>query len=125
MTHLEIAFRRLIKIRKTAGLTILMIVAVLVSSTYGLVWIWDSTNLQWTTTLKDGEPIDTTADRNATAPQTAVDSSGNIYTVFRQIDGAGNGRIYMSRYESSGLVTIWDNDSQTWTLNLASVVSHK
>ena len=108
------------KIRKTAGLTILLIVAVLVSSTYGLVWIWDSTNLQWTTTLNDGKPIDTTADRNATDPQTAVDSSGNTYAVFRQIDGAGNGRIYMSRYDTSGVVTIWDNDSQTWTLNLDS-----
>ncbi len=109
---------RLGRISKVACLGIFLFIVGLVTSVHSLVWIWDSTNLQWTDTLSDGNPIDTTADRNAVAPQTAVDSLGNTYAVFSQIDGAGDGRIYLSRYDTSGVVTIWDNDTLTWTANL-------
>ena len=121
MAHLKITLRRLKKIRKIAGLTILLIVAVLVSSTYGLVWIWDSTNLEWAATLTDGAPIDTTNAENAIDPQVAIDANGITYVVFRQDDTVGTniGRIYLSRYERSGQVRIWDNDTQTWTTTLA------
>ena len=106
------------KFRKFVWLTGILIMAGLASSAHGLVWIWDSTNLQWTTYLVDGKPIDTTINRNANDPQTAIDAIGNTYVVFRQVDGAGNSRIYLSRYDASGVVTIWDNDSFTWTANL-------
>ena len=54
-------------------------------------------------------------------PQTAIDASGNIYVVFRQDDTVGIdiGRIYLSRYERSGQVKIWDNDNRTWTTTLS------
>ena len=106
------------KIRNILWLASALILAVLASSAHGLIWIWDSTNLQWTTDLVGGKPIDTTANLNATDPQVAIDAIGNTYVVFRQIDGAGNSRIYLSRYDTSGVVTIWDNDSLTWSADL-------
>jgi hypothetical protein len=38
--------------------------------------------------------------------------------VFRQIDAAGNGRIYMSRYDvntNPSMVETWNQTDQTWT----------
>jgi hypothetical protein len=87
---------------------------------YAVVWIWDSTHQQWTSTLTDGGPIDTTHTENAVDPSIAIDSKGNTYVVFTQNEpGAANiGRIYLSRYDTSGKVTIWDNDTHSWTSNL-------
>ena len=99
---------------------ILLLVLITVQPAYGLVWIWDSINVAWTTTFTDGAPIDRTPEEDAIDPQVAIDANGITYVVFRQDDtvGTGIGRIYLSRYERSGQVTIWDNDSQTWTTNL-------
>lgn len=102
-------------------LILLLLVVGSIQPVYGLVWIWDSSNLEWTTTLTDGDPIDTTNAEDAITPQTAIDASGNIYVVFRQDDTVGIdiGRIYLSRYERSGQVKIWDNDNRTWTTTLS------
>jgi hypothetical protein len=87
---------------------------------YAEVWIWDSTHQQWSSTLTDGGPIDTTHPDNAVGPRIAIDSNGNTYVAFTQDESgaAGIGRIYLSRYDSSGKVTIWDNDTRSWTANL-------
>ena len=102
-------------------LILLLLVVGSIQPVYGLVWIWDSSNLEWTTTLTDGDPIDTTNAEDAITPQTAIDASGNIYVVCRQDDTVGidSGRIYLSRYERSGQVKIWDNDNRTWTTTLS------
>ena len=99
-----------------ARLAILLTTLMLVPAAHALVWIWDSTNLQWSTTLTDGKPIDTTNAKNAVDPKIAVDANGVTYVVFKQDDTVG--RIYLSRYDNNGVVTIWDNDFQTWTTDL-------
>lgn len=88
---------------------------------YALVWIWDGIDEEWTTTLTDGTPIDTTLAEDATEPSMAVDSLGNTYVAFRQNDTEGTsiGRIYLSRYRVTGEVQIWDNDERTWTTELS------
>lgn len=110
--------------QKMWNITLMAILLLSVGSvqpSYGLVWIWDSTDQEWTTTLTDGNPIDTTNAEDAIDPQTAIDANGITYVVFRQDDTVGTniGRIYLSRYERSGQVRIWDNDTQTWTTTLA------
>lgn len=102
-------------------LTILAIIIGSVQPSTALVWIWDGNNQEFTTTLTDGTPIDTTHAENAIDPQIAIDSNGITYIAFRQNDtvSTGIGRIYLSRYDSSGLVTIWDNDSRSWTTTLS------
>jgi hypothetical protein len=88
---------------------------------YALVWIWDGIGREWTTTLSDGTPIDTTLAEDATEPSVAVDSRGNTYVAFRQNDTEGTniGRIYLSRYRTTGEVQIWDNDERAWTTELS------
>ena len=109
------------KIRCIQLIAILLLVVGSIQPVYGLVWIWDSTNLEWTTTLTDGAPIDTINAENAIEPQVAIDANGITYAVFRQDDTVGTniGRIYLSRYERSGQVRIWDNDTRTWTTTLS------
>ena len=110
--------------QKMWNITLMAILLLSVGSvqpSYGLVWIWDSTDQEWTTTLTDGDPIDTTNAEDAIDPQMAIDANGITYVVFRQDDTVGTdiGRIYLSRYERSGQVRIWDNDTRTWTTTLS------
>jgi len=88
---------------------------------HALVWIWDGLRREWTTTLSDGTPIDTTLAEDATEPSVAVDSRGNTYVAFRQNDTERIhiGRIYLSRYRATGEVQIWDNDERAWTTELS------
>ena len=102
------------------GVVMLLTVLAWSRPLYAVVWIWDSTHQQWTSTLTDGGPIDTTHAENAVDPSIAIDSNGNTYVAFTQNEpgASGIGRIYLSRYDSSGKVTIWDNDTRSWTANL-------
>ena len=112
------------KVEKIGGITrmlTLLFVLISVQPAHGLVWIWDSANVEWTTTLTDGAPIDTTNAEDAIDPRTAIDTNDITYVVFRQNDTVGTniGRIYLSRYERSGEVRIWDNDAREWTTTLS------
>ena len=53
------------KTRSIWLIAILLLVVGSVQPSYGLVWIWDSTDQEWTTTLTDGGPIDTTNAKDA------------------------------------------------------------
>jgi hypothetical protein len=103
-----------------AGMLALLFVFASIRPAHGLVWIWDSSDLAWTTTLTDGSPIDTTLAEDAVTPRVAIDAGGMTYVVFNQEDTAdtGIGRIYLSRYEPSGQVGIWDRETRTWTTTL-------
>jgi len=77
------------------------------------VQIWG--NSGWTTTFAQGIPIDATVN-SAYAPQLAVDSSGSVYVVYRQVLGEVN-RIYLSRYDDTNGVQIWGNSGWTATFS--------
>lgn len=117
-TTTGITFRQVWTVTRIA---ILLLVFGPVHTSHGLMWIWDSTDLKWSTTLTDGAPIDTGNPENAVDPQVAIDSTGKTYVAFKQDDteGTGIGRIYLSRYDRSGEVRIWDHDTRSWTTTLS------
>jgi len=82
------------------------------------VRIWDNDSASWTTTLGDGDPIDTGSNNSVYSPEIAIDSDDRVYMTFYQSDGAYN-RIYLSRYDGVD-ARIWDNDSTSWTTNFSA-----
>jgi hypothetical protein len=78
------------------------------------VRIWDTNSSSWTTTLANGDPIDTGMGKDAHLPQIAIDSNNIVYVVFQQ-----NGHIYLSRYNGTD-VRIWDTDTSSWTTTFAN-----
>jgi hypothetical protein len=81
------------------------------------VSIWDNDTKNWTTTLSDGDPIDTGTLNHAYEPQLAIDSSGIVYVTYRQWSGLSH-HIYLSRCDGTD-VRIWDNDTTSWTTTLS------
>ncbi len=82
------------------------------------VRIWDNDTSDWTTTLADGDPIDTGTANQAGEPQLAIDANNVVYVAYLQSDGAQN-HIYLSRYDGTD-VRIWDNDISGWTTTFAN-----
>jgi hypothetical protein len=82
------------------------------------VRIWDNGASTWTTTFANGDPIDTGTANSAYSNQIATDSTGKVYIVYQQSDGA-NLHVYLSRYDGTD-VRIWDNGASTWTTTFAN-----
>ena len=78
---------------------------------------WDSDTSSWTTNLSDGDPIDTGTANNADNPQIAIDSQGIVYITYQQWHGPKS-HIYLSRFDGRD-VSIWDNDTLSWSTNLS------
>jgi hypothetical protein len=81
------------------------------------VSIWDNDTTDWTTTLTDGDPIDTGAANWAHAVDLAIDENGTVYLVHMQSDGADY-HVFLSRYDGVE-VSIWDNDTASWSTTLS------
>jgi hypothetical protein len=48
------------------------------------VSIWDNDTSSWTTTLANGDPIDTGTANSVDEPQIAIDSTGIVYVTYAQ-----------------------------------------
>ena len=83
------------------------------------VSIWDHDTKSWTTTLADGDPIDTGGTNLSGAPiQMVIDPFNRVYITYEHYNGT-NWHIYLSRYDGTD-VGIWDNDTSDWTTTMAN-----
>ena len=82
------------------------------------VSIWDNDTANWTTTLSDGDPVDTGTTNWSLASELAIDQNGILYIVHHQEAGANYHHIYLSRYDGTE-VSIWDNDTASWSTTLS------
>ncbi len=81
------------------------------------VGIWDNNLPGWTSNFANGDPIDTggaIGSTGASRSQIAVDSQGNVYTVFEEDRNLGQSDIYLTRYDGVD-VRIWDHNTFSWT----------
>ena len=80
------------------------------------VSIWDNDTASWSTTLADGDPIDINNGNEAQHPQLAIDSDGKVFISYYSRKGVN--QLYINRYDGTE-VSIWDNDTASWTTSLA------
>ncbi len=85
------------------------------------VKIWATTTASWVTDFSLAGPIDTGLAYDAYRPQLAIATSTDYaYITYSQGDIDGNSHIYLSRYDSTNGVQIWNSDAPDgWTTNLA------
>jgi len=85
--------------------------------------IWDHSATAWTTTMANGEPIDTAvAGRITTEVKVHIDSNDDVFVAMIHEDtNSSVGHLHVTRYDSSaGTLGIHDNAGPSWNATLSS-----